>query len=120
MIGVDVTEVYELASEAAYLASRYEAEGRTNRRAALSCADPDVKASLVREAEFSCGMAVYWRNAERKARALSAECSQKSGRRRILSPRLGRELEALRSEFRSMRQIDRTTRRSKQLLGFDK
>ena len=60
-------------------------------------------------------MAVYWRNAERKARALAARCGERGNRRHVWSRRLASEVAALESDFASMRKLDRRARRTREL-----
>ena len=98
MIRVDVSHVLELATEAASAAAKHEASADRSRKAAQSADLPSrpgmpMASALRHEAEYEQGMAVYWRNAERKARALAA----------------------LESDFASMRKLDRRARRTREL-----
>lgn len=120
MIRVDVSHVLELATEAASAAAKHEASADRSRKAAQSADLPSrpgmpMASALRHEAEYEQGMAVYWRNAERKARALAARCGERGNRRHVWSRRLASEVAALESDFASMRKLDRRARRTREL-----
>lgn len=120
MIRVDVSHVLKLATEAASAAAKHEASAERSRKAAQWAQSTfqtglPMSSALRHDAEYEQGMAVYWRNAEKKARALAARCAEKGNRRHVWSRRLASEVAALESDFSSMRKLDRRARRTREL-----
>ena len=121
MIRVDVSHVLSLATEAAKSAAKHEAAAEHSRKAAQRLDSTfltgmPMSSALRHEAEYELGMAVYWRNAEKKARALAARCGERGRHRRhVWSRRLASEVAALESDFNSMRKLDRRARRTREL-----